>query len=329
MRMSVLWVVLAILVSVQRADADDADTVASKKADALFDEGKALFETDLDKACQKFEESLSYNSQAIGTLLNVALCDEKRGRIASAVARFTDARERAKEGGLAAHQKAAEEHIAALTPKIPYVTLKFTEAPSADTTIVIDDKVVSPSARENLPIDPGDHTVKVSAPGRLPYQTTFKIAQSAHQDVSIPRLEKSVTVKSSRQTIGKITTVTGVAALTTGIVLGVIANRKYDNQFTTHPDPTPEQMINGVTPPSFCTKLPNQKSQCDAEGFAATKSAITIGNVGTVVGIVGVAAVGVGVYLWLRPPSESGERQISFVPQVGPDGTGVAAVGRF
>ncbi len=326
MRMGVLWVVLALASSVPPAHADDADAEATKQADALFDEGKALFDKDLDKACQKFEASLAYNSQAIGTLLNIALCDEKRGRIASAVARFTDARERAKEGGMVEHQRAAEQHIAALTPKIPHVSIKFVEPPSTDTTIVIDDKVVPLGARDHLAIDPGEHAVKVSASGRLPYQTKFKIAEAGSEEVSIPALEKSVTVQSSRRTIGKITVITGVAMIGTGVVVGLIADAKYDKQFTTGPSATVEQ----PNPGFYCTRLPNKTAQCDAEGLAATKSAITIGNVGTVVGAVGIAVAAVGAYLWLRSPGESAsDRQISVAPQLTADGAGIVAIGRF
>ena len=90
-------------------------------------------------------------------------------------------------------------------------------------------------------------------------------------------------------------------------------------------------MVLGITPSTFCTKFPDKKAQCNADGLAATKSAITIGNVGTVVGAVGGAAVVFGVYLWLRSPSESSvtEHQVSLLPQVGPDGCGLVAAGRF
>jgi len=45
--------------------------------------------------------------------------------------------------------------------------------------------------------------------------------------------------------------------------------------------------------------------------------------------VVGLAAAGVGAYLWLRAPSEHAARGISVVPQLGPESTGLAAVGTF
>jgi hypothetical protein len=327
MRTRELWIAVAILASVPRAHADDAE--ATRRADELFNEGKALFATDLNKACEKFEESLRANPQAIGTLLNVALCDEKRGRVASAVVRFTDAKGRAKEAGMMVHQRVAEQHIVALTPRIPYVTIKLAEPPTADTTIVIDNQVIPLGARDRIAIDPGDHAVKISALGRLPYQTTFRVEESGHKDVAIPRLVKPRSAASPRRTIGATVTIGGLAAIGGGVVLGLVANAKYDRQFTTRPDATPEQIAMGITPTTHCTRLPDQTSQCDVDGLAATRSAIKLGNVGTAVGIVGIAATAVGMYLWLRSPDRTGERRVSLVPQAGPGGTGIVAVGRF
>lgn len=305
-----LWVALAILGSVHVAAADEN----TEKADALFKEGRDLFDKDLTAACAKFEESLKFNSQAIGTMLNVALCDEKQGRYASAIARFTEARDRAKEGNMPEHLKAAQEHIDALADKVPHVSIVLEEE-LPDTKVVIDDKLVRLSAIANLPVDPGERQIEVSAPGRLPYQTKVTVTSGgAPIDVRIPRLEKSVTVKSSRRTIGKITTVVGVVAIGTSVGLGLYANHKYQAQFDGMPAPC--RTVNGI-------------KQCNPDGYAATNNAILIGNVGTVVGVVGLVAAGVGAYLWLRSPSEHGERKVAFVPQVGPDGTGIAAVGHF
>src|SRR3954468_13496447 len=110
----------ALLVAMTPAARAD-DNVA--KADKLFVEGRALMDSDLHAACEKFEESLKWNSQAIGTLLNVALCDEKLGRVASAAAKFAQARDMAREGNMTVHLEAAEERLKDLLPRVPYVTI--------------------------------------------------------------------------------------------------------------------------------------------------------------------------------------------------------------
>jgi hypothetical protein len=304
---------LTTLASVGTASADEK----TERADALFTEGKALMDKDLPLACAKFEESLKFNSQAIGTLLNVALCDEKLGRYASAVAKFTEARDRANEQGMSVHLKAAEEHITALAGKVPHVTIKFGVPPLPETTIVIDEKLITFDAISNHPIDPGEHGITVSAPGHLPYKTRFQVSEGEAQDIAIPVLERSVTVKSSRRTIGKIVTATGVAAFGTGVVLGLVAKSRYDDAI------------------ARCRQIPSADDpmtmvyQCDPDDFEATGTAHTLGTVGTVVGGIGLVAVGVGAYLWLRGPKDESNRRVSVVPQVGPDSAGFVAVGRF
>lgn len=311
MRVSVI--ALAAAVGVASADVD------IKKADELFAQGIALRESgSLEQSCAKFEESLFYNPQAIGTLLNVALCDEKLGRIASAVAKFSEARDRAKEQALDEYIKAAEEHIAALTPDLPYVTLTFAEPPARDTKIVIDDRVVPVEKIADIPVDPGERVIVVSAPDKLAYKTSIVIGKQQRKTVSIPRLAKSVTVKSSRRTIGLVTTVAGVTALATGIGLGFYANNKYEAQFTGAEDSPCLPGMGGAPP------------VCNQQGGSEAKAAHTLGTVGTVVGVVGGAAIVVGAYLWITAPSENKlEKRISVVPHVTPHEAGVFAVGRF
>lgn len=300
---------LAILATAGTVAADEK----TQRADKLFEEGKAMLDKNLAGACEKFEESLLFNAQAIGTLLNVALCDEKLGRYASAVAKFTEARDRAKEQGMDVHRKVAEEHIHALADKVPHVTLKFSVPPLPQTLIVIDEKLVPFDAIANHPVDPGAHDIVVSAPGHLAYKAHFELTGGESKNLSIPPLKKSITVQSSRRSIGKITAVTGIAAVGTGIILGMVAKRKFDSATDN------------------CNRILKDMDkvwQCDPTGYADTRSARTLGTVGTVVGGIGLLAVGVGTYLWLRSPN-GGEQRVSVLPHVGPDGAGIAAVGRF
>jgi leucyl-tRNA synthetase len=152
-------VVIALLIggvggSPGRALADPVDDPRIQRADALFAEGKALFDSNILQACDKFKESLHENPAAIGTLLNVALCDEKLGRVASAVKRFSEARARAREQGLTEHIRAAEEHIRALEPSVPHLAITLSER-LPETRVVIDDAIIAPDALASVAVDPG------------------------------------------------------------------------------------------------------------------------------------------------------------------------------
>ncbi len=298
---ALLGVAFTVAAEPARADTDVA------KADKLFAEGRALMKSDLHAACEKFEESLRLNSQAIGTLLNVALCDEKLGRTASAVAKFTEARDRAREGGMEDHRKAAEERLAELTAKVPHIAFKFITPPIPGTQIVVDQRVVAMTAISEVAIDPGEHPLVVTAPDRLPFRIIIKIADGERREVEIPALEAAV--RSSR-TIGKIVAISGGSALATGLMIGVFADRRYERAFDQ----------------GHCDRTTRY---CDGVGQTETEKARTIGTVGTVIGGLGVAAAAVGVYLWVRGTKEARSAAISLLPQIDPAGVGVVAVGRF
>jgi hypothetical protein len=291
-------IALALVLAAPRiARAEDV-----KKADRLFREGIELKNTNVAQACAKFEESLRYNSQAIGTLLNVALCDEKLGRIASAVGKYREARDRAREQDLPEHLAAAEERLTSLEPELPYITITFTEPPTAETRILIDDKILPIDRAVRHAVDPGKRVIVVSAPGRVAFKATIEVRHRQTEEVTVPILARSVV--SSRRTIGKIVTASGGLAVATGITLGLVARSRYNS--------------------AACSD-----GMCESTSdHLKTESARTLGTAGTVVGIVGIAAIGVGTYLWLRSPKVSDSR-VGLVPQLGPDGGGILAIGRF
>lgn len=292
---------IALAVLSARAHAD----IDIKKADQLFEQGLALRNTNRGQSCEKFRQSLEWNPQAIGTLMNVALCDEELGKIASAVERFSEARDRAKEGNLPDYVAEAESRISKLEPDLPKVRVKFTGERPPNTRVIIGDRVIPPTKYEagnEFPVDPGELVIIISAPGRLAYETKMLIDKQEHKDILVPELRKGVTVKSSRRTVGIITTSAGGAIVAASVVLGLVAKSKYHD--------CPEDI-------------------CDANDQSDNESARTYGNVGTVVGAVGLATAGVGLYLWLSAPKEPKERKVTVIPNLTPETTGIAAVGRF
>jgi hypothetical protein len=288
-----------------------------ERADEFFAEGKALLDSNLLQACAKFDESLRYNPAAIGTLLNVALCDEKLGRIASAVAKFSEARDRAQEQGLTQHILAAKQHITALEPDVPHLTIRLTES-LPDTKILVDDHLVLPDALTSIAIDPGERIIVVNAPDRLPYRTQVIIGKAEHKDIVIPALARSVTIRSSQRRIGQLLTLTGGAALGTGIGLGLYARNLYHKQF-------------GHTQPGdgLCTT----DGICEPTGQKQTQRARTLGNVATAVVAAGIVVAAVGAYLWYSAPQgtphETSDKKLAIAPDLSPTSLGITAMGRF
>jgi len=318
---------LGLALAAGPAAADDS----LSKADALFAEGVKLRDSNLELACAKFDQSLQLNPQAIGVLLNVAMCDEKHGRVASAVKRYRETRERALEQSFPEYLKAADAKLAALTPRVPYLTIRFERPPGPQTKVVIDDQAVPLSGLRELPLDPGERTVVVSAPGRITFTRKISLAPSERRELAVPALAKP----SPRRTIGKIALAAGGAAAATGVVLGYVAHKRYDD-YTNRRDDT-----GAICRPSE----EDGRLLCrDGDVLAGARSARQLGNVGTIVGVAGVAAILAGGYLWYFAPrtyadresskgavggEARGRRAVSVVPQLSPGGGGLAVFGRF
>src|SRR5258706_12565050 len=159
------WTALALVgLAVATAHAD----VKIPEADAAFDEGQKLKDAgQLDAACKKFKESLGFNPNAVGTMLNVALCDQQAGHIGSALKLFTEARDRGKEQNLGEHVKLAEQHIAEIAADVPHLAI-FVVDRTDDTKVTVNDDPIALGAdgTASVPVDPGLVTVLVTRPGR-------------------------------------------------------------------------------------------------------------------------------------------------------------------
>lgn len=306
-----LLAVAFVLIASSRAHAEE--DVA--KADRLFEEAQALKQAGKTaEACAKYDEALAYNKNAVGTLLNVGKCAEDTGRFATAVKHYSQARDLAREHNLVEHRTAAEQRLEITAPRVPRLAIAFTER-LPNMKLVIDDVVypTDEASTSELRLDPGARHIVVTAPGRLPFDTTVTLVEGKQGAVAIPKLGYPVTVKKARRTVGKILTFSGAGLILVGIGLGYEANRDYENEFDD----------------GRCMKNMMGALLCDAEGHAATKSARQLGTTGTVVGIAGGAALVLGAVLWFTAPAEQAERNVAIVPSVTRESAGVAAVGRF
>jgi hypothetical protein len=141
----------------------------------LFREGRALMKKgDFLSACGKLEESLRLDP-AVGTLMNLAECEERIGRTASAWQRWGAAadqlpsRDRRRETALL-RARSLEKSLARLTVKL---------GPGAPPTAQVtrDGLVLNePSLGVPLPVDPGIHWIVVTAPGREGLETEVRLA---------------------------------------------------------------------------------------------------------------------------------------------------------
>lgn len=158
-------------------------------AQSLFDQGKQLMDAgSFAQACPKLQESQRLDPGG-GTLLNLALCHEREGKIATAWAEFKEALSIARRDGHEARIEAGEQHIAALAPRLPWLTINVaSDVPEQE--IRLDGAILSKVAWGGpLAIDPGPHEVIASAPARKPWSLKLTMAPAEKRALSVPQLE--------------------------------------------------------------------------------------------------------------------------------------------
>jgi serine/threonine-protein kinase len=252
----------------------------SATAEALFSEGRALLkEKKYAEACPKLAESLRIDP-AVGTMLYLADCYEKNGQIASAWAMFSDAVSAAHNAGQSDRELKAKLRVQALGPKL--VKLSLSPAPDNKATEGLElkrDGLVLGSALFGtaVPVDPGDHKIEVSAPGKKPWSGTVTVPSKAGTVIAfeVPRLEDLPPPPPPEPTVTAVATTPPPPTAS-----------------APPPTPTVTATATVVAPPPLPTAAPD------------TGSTRTIGFV---VGAVGVVGLGVAGGLGLTAKSKNDE----------------------
>jgi hypothetical protein len=161
-----------------------------KESDAAFAEGKALMDQGhIPEACARFEASLRLAERG-GTLLNLAVCREREGRFATALALFRRARERAALDHRDDRASLAEERLRALEQTVS--SLRVHLAPGADSSMLAVLLDGAPLPRDHWDVaelvDPGVHTVVATAPGRTRFEATVRVGEGGVRaaEIEIP-----------------------------------------------------------------------------------------------------------------------------------------------
>jgi hypothetical protein len=148
------------------AGADEAEEPRSSQAQALFDRGRELLGTgDFEHACALLAESQKLDPGG-GTLLNLAVCHEKQGRLATAWIEYHDAESAAVHDDRKDRQAFVAERISALEGRLPHLVVVLPPDEPAGIVVRLDGAGLSTLAiGAPLPVDLGPHEVIATAPG--------------------------------------------------------------------------------------------------------------------------------------------------------------------
>lgn len=173
-----------------------AQTASDKAAaEGLFDQGRsAMQEGDFGKACGLLERS-QHIDPAIGTLLYLAECYEKSGRIASAWATFREAADAANAAKETQRARTGRERAQRLEPLLSRLTIQVASETQQLTGLTVDrkDKQIQ-AALFNVPVptDPGEYTITAAAPGYEPWSGTVTVPEKAGRvSITVPALKKA------------------------------------------------------------------------------------------------------------------------------------------
>lgn len=309
---------LGCSVALALAPRSAAGQTASSIAEGLFNDGQTLYEAErYDEACPKFQES-DRIEPAVGTKLNLAACEEARGRTATAWALYRvvveqlpiDDRRRA----------FAIERREAVAPLVSHLTIRLAETAPLETTVEFGDSVLTSASLDTaLPIDPGHFVVRARAPGRA--ETTFEVDAKPGASVELvvapgaalpavpqpPAASGPAPAATPPEDTGPQRTVTpmrivalsvGGAGVVAWIASGIFTARAVSKNR--------ESNENGC-----------EGNVCDAVGKELRLDARAAGNAATATLVVGSALVGTGVALWFLGAPKERSVQVGLAPAAG------------
>jgi hypothetical protein len=284
-------------------------------AEALFDRGLQLMQQgDFAEACTQLEQSQALES-GIGTMLYLAECYERLGRIASAWALFREASSAARAEGQSERAQTGASRAAALEARLPKLTVKVdSHALVPGFEVQRDGQPIATSLYGvEVPIDPGEHRVDARAPGKLPWSQTVRAAEGAVASVEVPALQDAphapgasaapASSESSAQLqltensnssdggsqplVGIIVGAAGIVAIGVGTIFGASAMSKKDD--------ADARCAAAGTPGDACADARGVELNGEAQDAATLANVFVIG---------GAALAITGVVLYLTAPSE-------------------------
>ncbi|APR78169.1 Hypothetical protein A7982_03516 [Minicystis rosea] len=323
-RLARTFLITTAIAAVVSASSLPARADDSAAAEALFQQAKTLTEAQKwAEACPKFAASYKLD-KTLGTLLNLADCEEHVDKIASAWAHWGEAVEMAQKTG---DKRAdfATKRRGEITPKLPMIRLDVTAGKSA-LTVHRDGEKIDPAAfGVPLPSDPGSHTITVRRGDETLSTTTVTAKQSdtARVVLDLEAIEHAappppvlVPVSGTQRKVGFAVLGVGAAAVIAagGIEIGALVAKS------------------SAGDPGACF---NQI--CSPAGIDSIHKARTLANAGQWLGIGGLLVTAVGVTLVVTSPSgasrpaakQSGglPSSLSWSPWIGPGGAGLAVGG--
>jgi hypothetical protein len=252
---------------------------------------------DIAGSCAKFRESDRLDP-AVGTTFNIADCEERLGRLARAWTLFDEVAQRLPAADK--RRAVAQKRAAALEPRLPKLNIRLATGAPEGTRVVRDGVELGGASQGTaLPVDPGEHVIVVSAPGRAERSFELTVGEREIRALEVApgeplagpssaasasaTYQQAAPSKRSPPVLGYVLGGVGIADLLSGAVAGALVLQK-ERRRRHHCD---------------------ADKRCDREGMDASDSGKTLGVVTTVGLVTGIVGLGAGAYLVLSAGSST------------------------
>lgn len=331
-----VWVVgaaigLSALTFPMRAHAAGPTEDPAKAAQAYFDEAMALMKQGkYAEACPKLEQSQTLDP-GMGTKYRLAECYESAGLVGRAWSLFSEVAVEAKAAKRADREEQARTRAEALKAKVPFLVISVSKetASLAGLRVERDGEIVDPKTfGVAAPVDPGTHTIRVSADGKKPWSESVQSLGGATLDVKLPMLaaeeamaapgapsdgEAKQAPLQGMRVGGFVAAGVGVVMLGVGAGFGVRASSLWDDAL------------------SHCRG--GDKNACDGQGISLGKDASSAGTISTVGFAIGGVGLASGLVMILlapkKSPTSASKPGFLVAPLLGREQVGTVVQGRF
>lgn len=325
---------------------------ATSTAENLFQQGlEAMKRNQFKEACEAFQGSNEADASP-GTEINLALCNEKQGKVASAWGWYRTAAGLAELKNQKERAELARAEAAKLEPKLHklVISVKY----PAEGLVVTRNSASVPSAALGTedPVDPGDYVIEVRAKNKKPWKQNVHIGPGPGVDrVEVPALEDAPAEKgggaagseytppagsgkdgSTQRNVGFIMGGAGIVAGVVAVALEFLALRENDKRKDA------QAALNAALPPNAPPVQPGDTlRQANIDSLKNSRdthdSAAKGDQLGAIItGAGAIVLIGVGVTLVLTAPSGSKSADATktrFYPILGEGKAGLGLGGTF
>jgi hypothetical protein len=277
----------------------------SKTADQMFQEGRAaLAEEDYESARSYFERSYKVDP-ALGTLLNLAVCEEKLGKLRAALAHLQEAMDKAEPDDR--RRPLIAQRLARLDSRVPRLTIRPSRPLDSSVTLSLDAKSLGAAEiGTTLRLDPGTHVLDCAG-SRGERCTIVFTLEEGQQSVQVPTLSAPAAsapaavapspplfervpaqpapppngrTHSGQRSFAYAAGGFGLASVAVGLIAGAAVIQQ-KNLVAAHCD----------------------ERGCDEDGIAAAQRGKTLSTVSTIATGMGVVVMGASLYVLITAPS--------------------------